>query len=644
MPIATNPNTGEVVFLDADGAWKPAQTAVNPQTKEMLALDGNEWRPVPVSKGVMGYIDDAVRSIASGVTFGFADEIAAKADEITGRGGTYEQNLKQEQARDASIPAAISVPGQVAGSVASTVAAAPLAVPLAAALPARVAATLSGLPELLKYLGLGAAEGAIAGAGGADPGQRLSGAATGAATGAAVGAAAPYAVRGVTAAARGVKNALSSPADRAAAVLGRAVVRDGTTPATLTADLAATSADRPTATLADVGGENVRGLVERVAQTPGAGRTQVIPALTARQERQADRLVGDLRSLTGTSRTAVQAIDDTVAERASAAAPLYDRAFNFNARQSPEVVKAFDEATSTGYGRSVLNSSSLKKTLQTEYGIEDVKDAPLMVLIDAWKKQVDDLVGEAVRSGKSNSARVLSKMRDGVIGAVDEANPAYAAARNAWAGPSAFLDAIESGRSILSRSTSADEFSAAFARLSNSEKEATRIGAISSIVSRIGNDGAKLGDITKYLRSPEMRAKIAAIMPTPEAAQAWQRRLAYEVKSSEMTGRALGNSATARRLAERDDAQGLVGDLVLDALTTGVSGAGLLKRIVTAGPRWLRDTVRSRTDSVLADLLTNPNRAADVGAVLQRAQQRASRPASATSKAATTAAGVNLAN
>jgi hypothetical protein len=133
MPIATNPETGAVQFLDVDGAWKPARTAVNPQTKEMMAFDGKGWAAVPAqSKGVLGYIDDAVRSIASGVTFGYADEIAAKADELTGRGKDYETNLAAERARDKQIPLAIKLPGEIGGAVASTIAAAPVTAALAA--------------------------------------------------------------------------------------------------------------------------------------------------------------------------------------------------------------------------------------------------------------------------------------------------------------------------------------------------------------------------------------------------------------------------------------------------------------------------------------------------------------------------------
>lgn len=643
MAIATNPSTGEVVFLDADGAWKPAKTAINPKTHEMLALDGRDWKPVPVSKGVFGYIDDAVRSLASGVTFGFADELAGKMDELTGRGGTYEQNVAKERARDAQIPTSIKLPGEVAGAVASTVAGAPIAAGVAgAALPAKIAQTLKGLPELLKYLGLGAAEGAVAGAGGATEGERLSGAASGAAVGGAVGAAAPSVVRGVTSAARNVSAAFR-PEAGAAADIGRALVRDEDTPAALLARQAAAEAERPgVATVADVGGENVRGLVERVAQTPGAGRTQVIPALTGRQERQADRIVSDLRGLTGTARTATQAIDETIAQRATASKPIYDEAFQFDAAAVPEVVAAFDKATSTGFGKAVLDSSSLKRAIQTEYGIDDITQAPKMVLIDAWKKEVDDLVGEAKRKGKPNAVRVLSKMRDGVVEVVDKHNPAYGQARNAWAGPSKFLDEIEEGRAILSGKVSADEFAAQFAKLSDADKEARRIGAISAIVSKIGNDTARLPDITKYLRSPEVRAKVAAIMPTPEAAASWKNRLSFEVASSELTGRALGNSATARRLAEREDAQGIVGDLVMDALTTGPSGIGVLRRVFTAGPRWLRDTLRSRTDKELADVLTNPARAADLPAMLARAAKQRSAGTSR-GAASTTAGGVILA-
>lgn len=640
MPIATNPQTGETLYLSDEGAWKPAQIAENPQTKERLAFDGKAWAPLAAekkaeeSKGVLGYVDDAVRSVANGVTFGYMDEAAAKLDEWTGRGGSYQENVTKERARDAQIPAAISVPGEIAGAVGSTL----LAAPAAGVAAAR--AGLTGLPKVAQFAGLGAAEGALAGSGNAVEGQRGQGAVTGAAIGGMVGSAAPYAVQGIAKGANAVRSALS-PEANVSADLARAIARDADDPASLMARANNASIDRPdVATLADVGGENVKGLVERVAQTPGAGRTQVVPALTERQQGQAYRIANDLRSLTGTHKSAVETVNETMSARSAAARPLYDEAMTADIAQDPRVVEAFMGESSTGWGRAILNSTSVKRTLQTEYGVTGTPGPEhLMPIVDAWKKAADDIVGEAIRSGNANKARVISQMRDRVISVVDEANPAYKAARDAWAGPSQYLDAVERGRGVLKTTESAEEFATRFKALPEAEKEGERIGAISSIIGRMGNDSAKLGDMTKYLRSPEVRAKLAALMPTEEAAEAWSRRLDFEVTSSEMTGRALGNSATARRLAERQDAENLAGDLVMDALTG--TPQSFIKKVIGAGPKWLRDTMRSRADALLADALTNP---AQIDKLPKRLQLTVTpnRPVSDQTNAAVTAGGTNL--
>jgi len=110
------------------------------------------------------------------------------------------------------------------------------------------------------------------------------------------------------------------------------------------------------------------------------------------------------------------------------------------------------------------------------------------------------------------------------------------------------------------------------------------------------------------------------LMPTPEARQTWQQRLDFEISSSELTGRSLGNSATARRQAERQDADGIVGDLVMDAFS-GTPPVSLLRRAVGAIPRTVRDTLRSRSDAVLAELLTDPQSMQG----LQQAMQRVGR-------------------
>lgn len=633
MPIATNPQTGETVYLTPDGQWAKAQTAVNPQTKETLAFDGSEWKPVPQqSKGVLGFVADAGRSVAHGATFGFADEISARMDALIGN-GTYEENIQRERARDKQIPAAIAIPGEIAGAVGTAYLASRAAPAVATAAAARY------LPQAARYILGGAGSGALFGAGSAEEGNRTSGAAKGAGIGAVGGYLAPKVVNAASGLASGIRNALS-PASGAAADISRAALRDNTTPQALAQNLRTAQAAIPEATLADIGGENVRGLVERVAQTPGAGRTIVVPQLEARQQQQMNRIGADLAALTRSHRTATQAVEQTMAERATAARPLYDEAMNFNARAVPEIVSEWQNVTATGWGQSILNSANLRRTLQTEYGIRNPADAPMMVLIDAWKKEVDGVVGEAVRAGNSRKAQVLSQMRDRVVGVVDQANPAYLSARNAWAGPSQYIEAIEQGRNILARNVSAEELTTQIGRMSEAQLEAFRIGAVSAIRSRMGSDPARLADMTKYLRAPEMRAKVAAILPDDTARQNWQSRLDFEVGSSALTGRALGNSATYRRQAERQDADNLVMDLVSDAFKTSTGTESLFAFILNQGrnvARSARDTLRSRSDNLLADALVNPN-ASGLDRLLQSAAARQAPPSPLRNPAAINAA------
>jgi hypothetical protein len=413
--------------------------------------------------------------------------------------------------------------------------------------------------------------------------------------------------KGAGYAANAVTGGTLAPRATAAAEVSRALQRDAMTPQGAEAAGQALSADRPGATLADVGGENVRGLTERVAQTPGAGRTTVVPFLTARQEQQANRIADDLSQLTGTKESAFQAVTQTMAQRQAQGRPLYDQAMNFNARADADIVKAWDEATSTGWGKSILSSGTLRRNIQSEYGIKDIAVAPLMRVIDAWKKTADDMVGAAVRAGNKNTARTISETRDSVLDVVKQKNPGYQQALSAWAGKSKYLDAVEDGKGILSSKLSSEELTANFAKLGASEQEAFRIGAVSAITSKFRNDPAKLSDVTKYLRSDEVRAKVAAIMPSKAAADAWNRRLGFEIGSSELVGQSLKNSATARRLAEMQDGKGILGDLVLDTLA-GTPALGIFKRVIGGGAKKIRDTFRSRTDAELAKMLTRSPR------------------------------------
>lgn len=607
MPIATNPDTGDVVFLD-NGEWKPAKTAVNPQTKEMLAFDGKDWQHVTThGPGILGYVDDAVRAIASGMTFGYMDEIAAKAAELTGIGGKkgdYAGNLAQQQARDAEIPAAINIPGQIAGGVASSIAAAPVTG------AAGAVTGLSKLPGAAKAVLGGAAAGGLFGSGTADPGMesRLTGAAEGAVGGAVAG--------GVLAGLGRVAQHVFNPGARATAEIERAVSRDSglnNLP----------SVRQNVGTMADVGGENVKGLLERVAQTPGAGRTDLVPFLTERQNTQLSRISEDLKSLTGTKQSALQATEEQMSQRKNAATPLYKQAFEVDGDKpiwsneleritgAREVQSAMKSAV-TGWQRSAIadgygamNPGAMVDVQRggiIKFTNGSVPVFPNLQFWDYTKNALDKMASAEIKPDGSMTKKgrdltiIIGKLRD----ELDKAVPSYKAARDAWAGPTSYMKAIDIGKSITT--TGAEEFSAALSRMSESEKEAVRIGALSKILEQIGSSGTKLADVTAKLRSPQMRGKVSALMPTAQAAAKWDQILKFEVGSSEMVGRALKGSPTARRLLESQDASNIAGDLVMDAFR-GHPPINLFTRFVGGAAGKVRDTIRSRTDAEIAQRL-----------------------------------------
>jgi len=435
------------------------------------------------------------------------------------------------------------------------------------------------------------------------------------------------------AAAKGVGaiwSAVRNPESNAIASLARAAERDGTTMDQLQARLQEIRAVRPNATIADVAGENVRGLVERIGQTPGAGVAKLAPRMTERQQQQMQRVSNDLSNLTGTRRTAFRATEQTMAARAQSASPLYEQAYTEGDKaiwsselerlsSAPAVRSAMQSAVTTWQNNAVADGFGAMNPTMVERGglIQFGQSIPAFPNLQFWdytKRVLDNEIGAAVRSGENGKVRTFTRLVTMLRNELD--NPAqglntYRAAREAWGGPSQYLDAIEQGRSILARNVSSEEMSAVFSGMSQANQEAYRIGAASAIRGAMGNDPAKLADVTKYLRSPEMRAKITAMMPSPEAAERWLQSLNYEVRASELTGQALKGSPTARRLAQQSDADTIVGDLVMSALVPHPSTIGFLKHVLGALPAKARDTLRSRSDNILIDILTTPQGARD---------------------------------
>lgn len=185
-------------------------------TPAMQPVEGNPFGQEP---STLQLVDDFVRRVANAATFGFADKLAAKGDEITGRAGSYDENIAKERARTKQAAANLGVPATLAADVLGGVGGG-LALGAVGASPLAYAG-----PSLTSRIGLGAAEGALQtglqAVGESDTGVTMEGLQTPIAQGGAIGGAVPI----LGAAARRVitpfSNVLSPTASKQAAVLAR---------------------------------------------------------------------------------------------------------------------------------------------------------------------------------------------------------------------------------------------------------------------------------------------------------------------------------------------------------------------------------------------------------------------------------------
>jgi hypothetical protein len=422
--------------------------------------------------------------------------------------------------------------------------------------------------------------------------------------------------------------------DAAAATrLKTALGRDGDTPEKLMQRLEETRQYKPEATIADVAGNSTRHLLETVSQTP-VGRAITEPFLEGRQRVQAQRLAGDLTAATGTRQSAYQATEDALRARKAEGRPLYQQAYTDGDKAiwsdelerltgASSVKRAMhsavrnwqDQAIADGYG--AMNPGALVDRPGQAGGLLSMfgGKVPVFPNLQFWdyvKNSLDVAYKRSLRDAgpTKESARIatfLSQLR----GELDKQVPSYAQARQVWAGHSAYLDALEDGKSLLSRNMTAEELKAQFAGMSESEKEAYRVGAVSAIRNQMMSNPAKMPDFTRNIRSDEMRRKLNEIMPTPEAAENFQRALSYEIGSSEVTAQSLGNSATAHRLAAKEESDSIYGQLAKDLLAHKM-GVGWLKAIYNAGSEPVRRRIQAASDEALARLLTSTEPAAQI--------------------------------
>lgn len=579
-------------------------------------------------------VGSGLRGAVKGATFGFGDELRAGTDALVqgvgnlvrgseGRpsmGETYDRSLatSREQDRlDAETNPVSNVAGQVYGGVGGAVLASRLLGPLIPALPLVMQANklLSSVPGWLRTpAGIaagGATAGAVQGAGEGEGG--IGPRAQNALVGGAVGGAVAPALRAVTAAVPAVFGRAThafgwrdaeTAADRH---LLRALGRSDTTLDSVESRLAGAGSD-PTA-LVDVGGANVRNLGATAANTPGAAMESADQFVQTRRSGRPDRLfnAGDEAFGGGSSDNIAQELADQNAQRSADAGPLYKAAFGKPAGMTEPMQHIIKHPIGQSGLKRGLEIQDIENTTRRARGEPEVPThdpaihydengdprivgVPNMRSLDAIKRGMDAMIDDArddktLRVKWTERLRAVEGMRKTWVELLDQNNPDYAAARAAWGGPSAQIEAVEGGRKALR--TEPSIVRQRMASPAEGVPEAYRLGAGRDYHTRVADPRTAGGSARTLLENKEMQERLAHLLDDEGLTalnNALHRERGYAQVEQTVSPRA--NSQTARLTAGGDDLAHDPAGPVMTGVRQALAGHPI-QGAMTVGNDWL---------------------------------------------------------
>lgn len=337
-------------------------------------------------------------------------------------------------------------------------------------------------------------------------------------------------------------------------------------------------------TLADVGGENVKALAGHVARQPGESRNIMKTFLEGRDKAAGQRLESDIAETfgTGSTKRTAEALEKA---QSAAAGPLYDDAYAANQMiehpalskilETPAGTKALAKAREkmqndmTLMGRPYPELTALVKELSErgqmvnpETGIGVARGLKLRTW-DYVKRSLDDQINAAFRAGENDDARILVGMKKDLVRTLDSLDATavrdaegnivepgkYAQARKVFSGVEQTKQALDAGRSFMKDSVSPEDVADMVAKMSPGDREFYKLAVADQMRAKLLQRGG--GDETKAIMKSEwVQKKIEALAGSKEDADRFIKAVTDERAMFNTKYDVLGNSATAKRLAE----------------------------------------------------------------------------------------------
>jgi len=549
----------------------------------------NEWEKdaiaeLPTQPSVMmpktPYIGsaEAVRSVAQGATFGFADELEAalRTGQISGEQyQALRDRLRQQQTQFKQDYPILGGTTEVGGALAAPFAAFKF---LGKAAPVvQEAITGTTLPQQAARGGAtGLVTGALTGAGTAET-DVTGGASTSGVIGGALGATVPLALRG---AGNVIKNILvaSGIGDQptaASKLIADALKKDNLTideAQNVLSELERLNVPRPV--LADVS-KSLQDLAYSAYVVPSSKKDSTLRFLESRMIDQPNDIVKGLvtRAGLGKNVNGYEYLEFLAQNQKAAASAKYPEAYSkaVDARDfrkyvdRPVFQQAYDEAVKRAGVRGE-SLPDLEQIRNAQFVPTEVLHQIKIGLDRIVEGQTDSITGKVTGYGRD-----VSNVRREFNDLIKEKNPIYARANKEFADNERLRSAFESGQGYQKL-----EYKEAFNKLkgmNESEKEAFRLGMMADVNSRLEN--FKGGDFTRQIFKSDKQKSLMryAFTDKDQYNQFVQYVDALERQSKTSKG-IIGGSQTGERLAT-SETTGKAAGLAQSYATGGLAGTAM---------------------------------------------------------------------
>lgn len=380
---------------------------------------------------------------------------------------------------------------------------------------------------------------------------------------------------------QGVRNAFGAGDPQIAAnkIAAKALQRDALDPQKAADDMANMG---PGATIADVGGKNVRGTARAAAGRPGRAAEYTDDVLATRRADEPAR-VGEAINQVSSNKGFTSTVDDIIAMRAKKAAPLYEKA---GIPADPAQYAKAPVLTAPEVGQLISKSKDIQAAVEQARRLPQYADLPdnSIVLLDKAYKNIGGKAEAAKRAGDGVAYRDLNELRNQLRDVIVKEQPAYGDALKTFASESRLKDAIEQGRKLFSGQADAEAIGKAYNALAPDGQLLFRQGVAEQLRdvagrSTIGSPAARV------FGGPKMQEKLKAVLG--KDFDGFASRMNKEATFNRTARDITSGSRTAPMLAEMDDLAAQTGamkDMMRgDWINLLTRGAGSIKDRVVQG-------------------------------------------------------------